>query len=360
LSIILGIVSSVTALAVTQEEIDELKAQAEELEERMAAITEQKESVEYENMETLRQKSVLDEQSQLLADKIEITKQTIERYEELIVEKAQAVADAQAAEDYQLELFKTRLRAMEEGGVTTYISVIFEASSFADFLARIDFIGQVIKYDDQVYENLCTAREHTINAKGALELTKTEHEAQKVLLDEQKAELDRQIEEAAELIRQQEDTIESFSNYLDELEVAESDLEDLISQRVQEYEEQLERERLERERLEREAQEAANNSGGGYWGGTAYGTGTFIWPGPSSNIITSNFGGRTHPLYGYYTYHGGIDIGCSYGTNILASDSGIVITSEYHWSFGNFVMIDHGNGYTTLYGHMSQLLCSAG
>jgi murein DD-endopeptidase MepM/ murein hydrolase activator NlpD len=69
---------------------------------------------------------------------------------------------------------------------------------------------------------------------------------------------------------------------------------------------------------------------------------------------------RVHPILGYYKSHNGIDIGASYGTDILAADSGVVVTSEYSSSYGNYVMIAHGYGRYTLYAHMSQRLVSVG
>ncbi len=89
------------------------------------------------------------------------------------------------------------------------------------------------------------------------------------------------------------------------------------------------------------------------------GTGGFIWP-ATSMIITSPFGTRLHPIYGYYITHYGADIGAGYGTEVYAADSGTVIASEYSSSYGYYIVIDHGNGYSTLYGHMSTLIASEG
>ena len=85
-----------------------------------------------------------------------------------------------------------------------------------------------------------------------------------------------------------------------------------------------------------------------------------IWPSAASRRITSPFGNRLHPILKIYKFHSGIDIGASYGTNILAANSGTVIKAGYNSSYGYMVMIDHGGGIVTLYAHSSKLLVSTG
>jgi len=86
----------------------------------------------------------------------------------------------------------------------------------------------------------------------------------------------------------------------------------------------------------------------------------YIWPSDSCYIVTSVYGDRIHPVSGVNKHHNGIDIGAAFGTNVLASAGGTVILSEYYSGYGNCIIIDHGNGYTTLYGHMSQLNVTVG
>ena len=89
-----------------------------------------------------------------------------------------------------------------------------------------------------------------------------------------------------------------------------------------------------------------------------HGTGVFIWP--CNGPITSPFGYRTHPIFGTTIYHAGIDIGVDYGTPIHAADGGTVIAAEWYGGYGNAVIIDHGNGLQSLYGHNSSLTVSVG
>ena len=113
------------------------------------------------------------------------------------------------------------------------------------------------------------------------------------------------------------------------------------------------------EELDRERRAAIAASAGatGYTGGTVTGSGNFIWP-VSCTYITSCVGNRYHPISGEWKYHSGMDIGCQYGDSIWASDGGTVCIAGVNGGYGNCVMIDHGNGYYTLYGHMSSIACS--
>lgn len=91
-------------------------------------------------------------------------------------------------------------------------------------------------------------------------------------------------------------------------------------------------------------------------------TGSFTWPVPCSMRITSRFGNRIDPFTGAVRYHSGIDIDGynNDGKPIVASDGGTVVTATYNSGYGNYIIIDHGNGYMTLYGHMSGFAVSNG
>jgi murein DD-endopeptidase MepM/ murein hydrolase activator NlpD len=88
------------------------------------------------------------------------------------------------------------------------------------------------------------------------------------------------------------------------------------------------------------------------------GTGRLMYP--TVGEITSPFGWRTHPILGYERFHSGMDFGADYGTMVYASDNGRVIYAGWYGGYGNAVIIDHGNGLTTLYGHCSELFVNEG
>lgn len=334
LSVLYIAVNSFTASAVTQSQIDNLKKQQKEYEKKKAEIQSQINSLEYQQSTALAKKAVLDTQIKLTQDQIENITEQIETYTQLIADKQNEVVQAQATEDAQWALFKVRMRTMEENGTISYISVIFNANSFSDLLARLDIVGEIMQYDQNLFQKYKAAKQATIQAKESLEEAKAGQEADKAELQVRQTELQTQLSAANALLQEIESNIDAAKElYQQEKEAAEN-IQSEINKKVEELKKQQ--------------------------NGKVQGTGKLTWPTPSSMIVTSQFGMRKHPVYGDYRMHYGIDIGAKYGANILAADSGTVIISEYNSSYGNYVVISHGSGVTTLYAHMSSRLVKEG
>ena len=334
-SVLFGVISSLSAnAAASQSALNNLQAQQDELDQKKQELQSQINSLEYEQSTALAKKSVLDAQIELTQEEIGNITEQIDTYTQLVADKADEVEAAQVAEDEQWELYKTRMRAMEENGTITYIAVIFKASSFSDLLARLDIVGEVMEYDESLFRKLDEARLATIEAKEDLENTKTEREDSKVELIARQAELTDRVAEADNLLEEIESNIDEFTALYEE---AESD-EDAVQKEINKMMEELKN------------QES----------GSVTSTGSFIWPTPSSHIVTSLFGMRQHPIDHVLRMHTGVDIGASYGASILASDGGKVLTSKYSSSYGNYIVINHGNGTTSLYAHLSSRKVSAG
>ncbi|MEL4105528.1 peptidoglycan DD-metalloendopeptidase family protein [Oscillospiraceae bacterium WX1] len=330
-------VNSIKASAVTQSQIDSLKKQQKEIERKKQEIQSQINSLKYQQSTAMAKKNVLDNQIDLTQQEIANITDQIETYTQLIAAKETEVQQDQQYEDEQFALFKARMRTMEENGTISYIAVVFDASSFADLLARIDFVGDVMHYDQNLYMKLKAAKQATIDAKTALEAAKADQEADKADLQKKQTELTAQLAEAEALVQQLEDNLNQAKE-LYEQENAEGDkIQADINKKVEELRKQNEQ------------------SGNG-----VVGTGQLTWPTPSCMIVTSPFGMRMHPIYHEMRMHYGIDIGAKYGASIVAADSGTVIISEYSSSYGNYIVISHGNGMTTLYAHMSARLVKAG
>lgn len=328
-------VNSFTASAVTQSQIDNLKKQQKEYEKKKAEIQSQINSLEYQQSSALAKKAVLDTQIKLTQDQVDNITEQIETYTHLIADKQSEVIQAQATEDAQWALYKVRMRTMEENGTISYISVIFNANSFSDLLARIDIVGEIMQYDESLYQKFKAAKQATIQAKESLEEAKAGQEADKAELQVRQTELQTQLSAANALLQEIESNIEAAKElYQQEKEAAEN-IQNEINKKVEEL----------------KKKESSTN---------VQGTGSLIWPTPSSMLVTSPFGRRQHPVYGDYRMHYGIDIGAKYGADVLAADTGAVIISEYSSSYGNYIVISHGSGVTTLYAHLSSRLVKEG
>lgn len=331
-SIIIIAIDALTASAyVTQAEIDRLREEKKEYERRKQEVQSKINTIDFERMTEVAKKRVLDDRIMLTGSEIENIKETIAYYEILIAEKELEVIAAIDSEDAQLEKYKRRVRDMEENGIITYLEIIFDSTDFSDLLARLDFVGDIMRADENIYNDLIIARDATEVAEVDLRETKAEMEVEKVLLEKLREELGVQIVDASALIETIEASLESASALFDEVAAEEQRIQNEINLKVEELRKQ-------------EAALAASK---------IRGTGQLMWPLPSGGYITSGYGVRLHPVLKVYRPHSGIDISADHGANIIASDSGTVITSEYSASYGNYIVISHGNGFTTLYAHMS-------
>lgn len=343
LSIVFSILGSSPAQAVTQGQIDALKQKEAELADRQKELQSQINSLQYEQSSAAAKKRVLDEQISITEEEIGLLTDEIATYEILIIEKQAEVEEAQAREDEQWAIYKDNIRAMEEQGSVSYFEIIFDAGDFVDLLSRIDLVDSMMQSDENSYNKLQNARIATQEAKASLEQTKFDLENKKVEQEAKAVVLTEQLAVAQELLDEINASLAAVeaveAELADELAGIQKDIDDKVAE-------------LERQR---QAQIAANGSSS-----QVVGTGSFAWPSAASMRVTSPFGTRFHPVYKTYRTHYGIDIGTGYGTNILAADSGTVITATYSSSYGNYVVISHGSGVTTLYAHMSSLSVSAG
>lgn len=348
----------VKAEAVTQSEIDALKKERDKIAEAKAAQQAIVDDLEAQHASVLERKLAMDERNAYTLEQIDLNEQEIALYDQMIEDKAKEVEAAKQLELQQLERYRTRVRAMEENGNYGFLALVLNASNLGELLTVMDDIGEIMTSDRQLEDEYIAARENTEQVKAEYEEYKAELEAKQAALRADQIELQKQIDEATDLINALLEDIEGNAEELAKLQAAQDETQKEIDEMVEE----LERQRREEE--ERRRQEAAANGGGGSssggGGGSVTGTGSFAWPCPSCTYITSRVGNRWHPVTGEWRYHSGLDIGASYGATIVASDGGTVTCAGVKGGYGNCVMIDHGNGYVTLYGHMSSIAVSLG
>ena len=337
--------------SVTQDQIRRLREEKKEYESEKREINSRINTIEFERMAEMDRKQVLDERISLTGREIDNINETINQYNMLITEKEYEIIIAQNREEEQLAKYKARVRDMEEKGIISYFEILFDSTSFSDLLARLDFVNDIMRADENVYNALQQAQQITVYAKEALEVTKAELNEELENLEILKAEIEVQLEEAHALILKMEADLELQRQLRDQ--VIES--ENRVQKEINALEEELRKQReLERQRLL--AAQRANQT----TTSTQYisGTGELMWP--VNGRVTSYFGIRRHPVYGDNRMHTGIDIAASHGTVIVAADSGVVLTSSYDSGYGNYVVVSHGGGVTTLYAHMSSRSVSVG
>ena len=248
------------------------------------------------------------------------------------------------------DVLNRRVRAIYMHGQLNYLEVILGANSFSDFANRVELLKRVIRSD---YNLILEIQKQ----KAAIEAKKAQLEEDKRQLDALAAEAEKTRQEIAKKKAEQQKILDAAKSNKAAAAQMEQDLNaQLASVR------NLIQQRLAAAEAARQAaqQQAASDDEGGGGSDDNYvqGTGAMGWP--CSGPITSPFGYRTHPIFGTTIFHAGIDIGVDYGTPIHAADSGVVVYSGWISGYGNAVIIDHGGGISTLYGHNQSLAVSEG
>jgi len=333
-----------------EETLKQLKAQRAAISTQMDKLTDQLNELKTQQSDVIDQKVILDERDSYILEQIGLNEEEVRLYEQMIADKALEVDAPKALEDEQLQRYRTRVRAMEENGTYNYFDIIMNCSSLGDLLTAIDDMGEIMESDKHLEDQYIAAREATEAVKAEYEDVKAEFEEKIDELNSEQAELRSQIQEAMLLINSLQDDIKDGKEQwqkLFEAEAAATAEIDALAAAIA--------------AAQAAARAAAAASGQAITGanGGAQGTGSLIWP-TGTNLITSTYGNRVSPTAGASSNHQGMDINATEGQAIWAADGGTVVQSGYNSGYGNYVMIDHGNGVTTLYAHMSSVSVSQG
>ena len=323
----------VPASAVTQAEIDAMREEADDLKSQQKEIQAKLDALEADQANAMERKTLLEQQINATQAEINTIAAQIAKYDELIAQKQEELSQAEAEEQAQYELFCERVRYMEEQGEVSYWSILFSSKDFADLLDNAMMVEEIMDYDNQVMDQLIALREQIEQDKAELETARQEQQDAKAEQEAAQANLQAQESEVDALLSQ-------ISNQEDELEAREAQLRAASDAATAEIA------AAERE-LAAQIANVPSESG-------------FLWPLPGRYNLSSLFGSRKHPITGKANNHTGIDIPASSGTSILAAKSGVVTTSTYNNSYGNYVVVSHSDGTSTLYAHMVRRNCSKG
>ena len=348
-----------TAEAVTREQINNLKSQAASLNTQKADLQKQLDKLAGSKDAAVQQKQVLEQQINVLRDQIAVSTQAIAEYEQLIAAKEVELQAAQEKEAKYNALFLERVRSMEEDGTVSYLSVIFNAESFSDMLDQIDRVTEIMEYDNHIMDELAAARQAVADAKAQLEADKADEEAARSELAAQQADLVAQEKQVDSLIAQIKAQSATYASQLEELQADANAIAGQISSAEKAYAAQIAEARRQEELRRQQQQQQQQSSGGGTSASTTTGSGGYIWPLSGYTRVSSPFGYRNCPFHGR-ELHGGCDIPAPGGTPIKAAKAGVVIISTYGASYGNYVVIAHGDGTRTMYAHQSSRAVSAG
>ena len=331
------------------------KTEADSAREEMSSLESEKKKVEatLKELETLKSDAAayvkqLDASLSALDGELERLAGQISDKEGEIAAAQEELEAAKIVEQEQYDSMKLRIQYMYERGETSFLDLVVGAQSISEMLNRAEYIAQISRYDREKLTEYAQAKEDIAVREARLEAEKGE------LLTLQES---TQAKQASVETLMAEKTAE-LDNYETQIAGAQG--------QISEYEKDIEAQEAkiraieeEMRRKEEEARKQAEAAGQKYTP-VNLGNISFIWPCPSSSRITSQFGDRSSPTEGASTNHKGVDIGASSGSDILAAAAGTVTISTYSVSAGNYIMIDHGGGVSTVYMHCSQLLAQAG
>ena len=358
LSLILSLIPTKAGAASSSEirkQIEALKEEKKEIDAQIKDVKGQYNENATEIKDIVGQKDAIDQEIQLLHQQIANINQQVATYALLIADKQDELDDASVRLEELQEKNKERIRAMEEEGEISYWSIIFKANSFSDLLDRLSMVQEINAADQrrlqeisEVAQQVSNAQKELVTEKLELEDAKAELDAAETTLEEKRAEADRLL---SELIAKGEE----FEALIDESEDLQSELMNQIAKK------------------EKELKAAEYKEWLATYVPTTRPSGTDTTPStqaPSSSgwikplknyTFTSAFGMRLHPIQKVWKMHEGVDLSAPQGTPIYAAKAGKVTTTSYQaGGAGYYVSINHGDGFSSIYMHMTHYIVSPG
>ena len=264
-----------------------------------------------------------------------------------IVKNEKLLAEAQARLSKREGVFNKRVRDIYINGRLSYLEVIIGAKDFSDFANRVEMLKRIIDADIKLISSIKTEREEISQRKATLEADRAKVVELENKAREAQAVIQKKKDEQSAILAQAQNDKAVAEQMQADLQASSDAIRAMLQQRA-----------AERAAAAAAAAQAAQSSGGGSDYTYVQGTGQLAWP--VSGVITSGFGWREHPIFGRQIFHSGIDIGVREGTPVHAADSGTVVYSGWMDGYGYAVVIDHGNGISTLCAHNSDLAVSEG
>lgn len=296
------------------------------------SIEDSKKELEQKTKEIAGAQDEIRELDQVIVDVenrlLEINEQLDVKEEELELSE-EDLEKAKEAKEEQYDNGKARIQSMYKNQKVGYIQVIFTSKSFWEMLNRVEYIRKIAQYDQTMLENMKEKQEEVAVRTEQLE---AEKQGIALLYKEQVG-----VKSRLDITKEEKDRV--LLRLKKDEEGLETEIKDMIKVS---------------DDLEKEVQKLIKESQLKFSGGR------FLWPVPGNTRISSDYNPRIHPISGQYKFHTGIDIPASYGKSVVAAANGKVIKAGWIGGYGNTVMIDHGSGLVSLYGHNSSLTVSAG
>lgn len=365
--ILLSLVSTALIVMVHAASSSEIKSKLADLRAKQAEIQKQSDELEKsiaENKDQTKtlvsQKAEIDQEMEMSRQKIENLNEQIQQLNLLIAEKQTELEASVAKEEALQKQYKARLRSMEETGSVSYWSILFRASSFSDLLDRVDMIREIAESDQLMLKQLSAATQAVETERADLEQQKLDLQQTETDLAAEQAELETKRAKADTLITQMQAEYASLSDEFLAAEADEAAVREQIKKTETDYFNALAKEQAAAAAAAAAANKTSNsnNSSSSSSGGAS--SGGFAFPLAYSTGVTCAYGPRVHPINGNKSFHYGVDLAAGMNTEIYATKSGTVTGATYGEANGYYVTINHGDGYSSIYAHMTNYVVSVG
>ena len=340
LSVMLPVLSVFAQAGVTKSDIQNIKNELSDIQAQKKEAEDRLKSIRNDLSKAKEQVELIQNQVLLTEQEINVSQAMLNQYDSQIAVKESEIAELERQEEEQYQEFYQQVRWMEETGGVNYLSILFEANSFADMLDQAMLIGDIMEYSNGIIEKLKATQRDLDMAREALQ---TDRDAQALVqqdLEAKRGELENKRSQAQQLLNQIAASESEYAKEAKELADSEAKINKELKDAERKYAAQL---------AALEAQQNANiNMTSGDW----------YWPLPGQYKISSLFGGRIDPINGRRDNHTGTDIPAPGGTPIYAAKDGVVTTvnaNKNASSYGYYCIISHGSGYATLYAHQNQV-----
>lgn len=338
-------------------QINALKKEKEEIGKRIEEVKDQYKENEDEIADIIAKKNVIDQEIQLLNTQLMNINEQISSFNVLIADKQDELDNAETRYQQMNEKNKDRIRAMEEEGQLSYWEVLFKANSFSDLLDRLNMVEEIAAADARHLKEMGEAAAAVEQAQTELEGEKADLETAKQELNDTQTEMDGKREEALNLLQELLIKADDLTALEEEFEKMDADFVKQISAMEVAYTaaKQAEWAAYAASMEASQAAQGGQSSGGG---GRVMGDNGWMWP-CDTHAISSPYGNRNAPNSMASTNHQGIDIDGRTGDAVWAARPGIV-TTGYSAAAGNYIKIDHQDGFSSIYMHLDSISVPSG
>lgn len=324
-AVMLGAFSITVFASSLDSQLEDLQNQMSDQQSRVEQAAQQVETVS----EQLR---ILQEDLSAATAEYEAIKKQLDETEVKIQKNTEILEKAEKELEQQMILLNRRIRDIYQNGQISYIDVLFGATDFNDFMTRMDLLKRIIKHDYDLIMKIREERALILAKRAELERDKAAIQELEKTANEKRERMEESKARKAKALDQAVNDRDTAERAYQELLAASRQVENMIRQ--------------------------SRYKPGGSGQGSGKSTGSMIWP--IHGEITSEYGWRTHPIFGTSKYHSGLDIGGDYDIPVAAADGGVIVYAGWISGYGNTVIIDHGGGLSTLYGHNNSLAVSEG